>query len=305
MQTQALQVHKLSQLTGHQAALFALTADSEPGFFFSSGGDGWLVRWNVAEPDMGRLLAKTEAQVFSLLHLPSIKTLVAGTMHGGLHWIPLEEGGLSRNLAHHQRGVFALIAAEDWVFSAGGEGILSRWSVADGRVNESLHLSNRSLRTVDYCAARRELAVGSSDASIYVVDADTFSIRFVLSEAHSNSVFSVRYSPDGQYLLSGGRDAYLRVWDCNADFRQISAQPAHWYTINSIAWSPDGNFFATASRDRTIKIWDSKYFQLKKVLDSSRYGGHIRSVNTIIWLQDPQLLVSGSDDRSAILWQIK
>jgi WD40 repeat protein len=305
MQTIAPQIGKLAHLTGHQAAVFALAPDSEPGFFFSSGGDGWLVRWNPAEPELGRLVAKTEAQVFSLLHIASTKTLVAGTMHGGLHWIPLGEGGVTRNVAHHQRGVFALKEVENWMFSAGGEGVLSRWSLEEGRSIESLHLSNRSLRALDYCASRRELAVGSSDASIYILNADNFSILRVLHEAHSNSVFTVRYSSDGQYLLSGGRDAYLKVWDCNSDFRQISAQPAHWYTINSIAWSPDGHFFATASRDRTVKIWDGKYFQLLKVLDTIRYGGHIRSVNVLAWLQNPDLLISGSDDRSAILWEIK
>ncbi|MBK7939593.1 MAG: hypothetical protein IPJ82_22020 [Lewinellaceae bacterium] len=95
----------------------------------------------------------------------------------------------------------------------------------------------------------------------------------------------------------------MRVWDLENNFRLVSEQPAHLFTLNHIVFSPDGQFFATASRDKTIKIWDAATFQLLKVVDTIRNGGHINSVNRLLWL--PGCLVSCSDDRTVMLWWVE
>lgn len=295
-------IRKNAQLTGHNAAVYALAPGRQPHSFFSAAGDGWMVEWNLEAPDTGRLAAQAEAQLFSLCYLAERQLLLAGDMNGGLHWIALNQPEQTRDIAHHRRGVFALLEAEGWVFSAGGEGMLTRWSVTEMRSVESLHLSNRSLRALDYCPSRRELAAGASDQAIYLLDVDSLAIRHTIAWAHDNSVFAVRYSPDGRYLLSGGRDAHLRVWDTARGFAPVSAQPAHWYTLNDIVFHPQGHVFATASRDRTVKIWDAATFRLLKVLDTIRYGCHINSVNALLWHPHDFTLISGSDDRSIILW---
>ncbi|HRF39165.1 MAG TPA: hypothetical protein PK198_10275 [Saprospiraceae bacterium] len=303
MEKATFTILKKAQLTGHNAAVFALAPGRQPESFFSAAGDGWIAEWNLDAPENGRLVAQVESRIFSLLHLPEHGRLVAGNMDGGLHWIHLDDPDQTRNIAHHQRGVFDLKQVGDSVFSAGGEGVLTRWSAAEVRSVEGIHLSNRSLRSIDYCPARNELAVGASDFNIYLLDATSLQIRQTITRAHNNSVFAVRYSPDARFLLSGGRDAHLRVWDIGQGFALVSEQPAHWYTINSIAFHPEGRLFATASRDRTIKLWDASNFQLIKVLDTIRSGCHINSVNALLWLPHRNTLVSASDDRSMILWE--
>jgi WD40 repeat protein len=105
MSTHISSVRKIAQLTGHNAAVFALTPGKEPHTFFSGAGDGWIAQWNLDEPDTGRLSAKVEAQVFSLLHLPEHHILIAGNMNGGLHWIKPGHPDRTRNIAHHRKGV--------------------------------------------------------------------------------------------------------------------------------------------------------------------------------------------------------
>ncbi|MEN0005927.1 MAG: WD40 repeat domain-containing protein [Bacteroidota bacterium] len=299
-----LEVKKIAQLTGHNAAIFSLSPDTDPRYFYSAAGDGWIVHWDMEAPELGKLVAKVEQQVFSVLHLPQEQLLVAGNMNGGVHWVDPTAPAQQRNIAHHEKGVFDLIQIQDYVFSVGGGGVVTKWSITERRTLESLALTNQSLRCIDFCPTRNELAIGSSDNNIYLLDATDLSIRHSFFLAHSNSVFSVRYAPNGRYLLSGGRDAYLRAWDLDNDYALVSAQPAHWYTINDIAFHPNGHLFATASRDKTIKIWDSETFQLLKVLDTIRNGCHINSVNRLLWSQHKDYLISCSDDRSIILWNI-
>jgi len=298
----SLQVEKIHECTGHNAALYALAPGTAPEHFLTAGGDGWVVDWDREHPELGKLLAAVETQVFSICTLPEHNRIVAGNMNGGLHWIDLAAPDLTRNVQHHQKGVFGLLSLGPWVFSIGGDGMLSRWDAAKARAVESLVVSQEALRAIAYSETRNELALGASDRCIYLLDAETLAIRQVLNHAHANSVFSLAYFPSGEKLLSGGRDAMLRVWDLENQSALISEQPAHWFTINHVVFSPDGMYFATASRDKTIKIWDAQSIELLKVVDTLRCGGHTRSVNRLLWL--PDSLISCGDDRLAMRWKI-
>ncbi len=300
-----LTARKKAQLTGHNASIFALGKGPQADSFFSGAGDGWIVRWSLNDPEMGRLAARVDTQVFSLLYLPEWNRVVAGNMNGGLHWIQLDEPEKTRNIGHHKKGVFDILRIGPYVYTAGGKGLLTRWGAAEARSLESIQLSNQSLRCLAYCPRRNELAAGASDQAIYFLDADSLEVRLRLPNAHDNSVFTLQYTPDGAHLLSGGRDAMLKVWELDGGPALHSARPAHWYTINSIAFHPEGRWFATGSRDRAIKLWDAQSFQLLKVLDASRDGGHINSVNRLFWHPYHNYLISASDDRSMIVWEVE
>lgn len=301
-----LHVHKRHHLSGHNAAIFALQRGWEEATFLSAAGDGWIVSWDLHNPDPGRLLARAEEQIFSLARLPDERVLIAGTLSGGVHWIDLQHPDRTRNIAHHRRGTFALLPSPEGLFSVGGDGVLTRWSTDDRRAHESLRLSQQSLRCLDYSPERGELAVGGSDTNIYLLDARRLSLRATLPAAHDNSVFCLRYHPDRRHLLSGGRDAHLRVWDLQAPGAPaaVSAQAAHWFTLNALAFSPDGRLLATASRDKTVKIWDSTTFQLLKVVELIRSAGHRNSVNTLLWHPHRHELISAGDDRAIIIWEV-
>lgn len=299
-----MKIEKIHTCTGHRAAVYALAPGKDERHFFSAGGDGWVAEWNLDDPETGQLAASSGTQIFSLCSLPDGR-LVAGDMNGGVRWIDRSAPDVTRNIQHHAKGTFDILAAGMWVFTVGGDGILTRWDLEKGNSVESFQLSNQALRSISFSEKRKELAVGASDNSIYFLDAETFELRHTLKDAHTNSVFATAYSPDGGYLLSGGRDAMLRVWDLDLTPHSSPLTPnfpAHLFTVNHIVFSPDGQFFATASRDKTLKIWDAGTFQLLKVIDTMRHGGHINSVNRLLWL--PDCLVSCSDDRSVMLWRV-
>lgn len=309
-----VQIQKIAQLTGHNASIFALAEDKDAQHFLSAAGDGWIVRWDLENPELGKLIAKVETQIFALHYLVGHHNLVVGNMNGGVHWIDLDNPEATKNMTHHQKGVFDILKVGEHVFTLGGEGKITKWSAADGRSLESLHLSNQSLRSAAFLVRRsnneggilpnNDIAIGASDNNIYLLNKDTLKVNKTITNAHENSIFCVKFSPDGRYLLSGGRDAHLKIWDVKNDYQLLSSQPAHWFTINDIVFSPDGQLFATASRDKTIKIWDAQTFELLKVIDTIRNGGHINSVNCLLWSTYHNRLISCSDDRSIIIWEI-
>jgi WD40 repeat protein len=290
----------LHTCTGHNGALYALQPGFEPHTFLSAGSDGWIVQWDLHAPEFGKLLATVTTQVFSLCRLPNQQKLVAGNMDGGLHWVDLIDPAQTLNVLHHKKGVFDLLAVGDYLYSVGGDGVLTRWSTETQRAVESYQLSNQALRTLAYAPTRKELAIGASDGNIYLLDAETLAFRYTIQQAHAPSVFTVQYSPDAHLLFSGGRDAMLRVWEVSNIPAPLHAVPAHLFTLNHLVFSPDGRFFATASRDKTLKIWDTASLQLLKVVDVLRLDGHINSVNRLLWLEEG--LISCGDDRVVKIW---
>jgi WD40 repeat protein len=301
-----IRVKKITQLTGHNGAIYSLAEGEAKHLLLSAAGDGWIVQWDLVNSEVGRLVAKADKNLFAMQYaLRPSQNLLLGDMDGGLHWINLKNAALQNNIAKHQKGIFDIKIINNHAITIGGDGFLHRWNLQNKTITDSLQLSYQSLRCMDFSAAKNEIAIGSSDRNIYLLDATSLSLKTVISQAHTNSVFAVQYSPDSQYLVSGGRDAMLNVWHLEKEIKNIATQAAHLYTINKILFHHEGKFFATASRDKTIKIWDSQTFQLLKVIDVIKFGGHVGSVNTLFWSAYNHWLISGSDDKTLIVWEIE
>jgi len=300
-------LRRITERTGHNGAIYGLIkAGSTPaGAFLSYGGDGWLVDWSREDPELGQLRAQVAGgQLFAAVAIAEQNALVAGALDGGLHWLHPANQERNLHLRHHRKGIYALARVGEHLFAAGGDGILSKWSLATGRVVESLPLAGAALRCLCYDVVRNLLFVGSSDQRIYALDPT--SLRVIYDwVAHENSVFCLVRSPDGTHLLSGGRDAHLRRWLLREGLPPTAdlALPAHNFTLNALAFSPNGEWLLTASRDKTIKLWSAADLQLLKVGEGIRDRGHVNSVNALLWLDERHFLSAG-DDRRILEWEV-
>jgi len=298
-----ISIQHIRTLTGHNGAVYHLQKASN-GDFISAGGDGWIVRWTTEGEgvETGKLIAKTDTQIFSLLYDESNELLVAGDMHGELHFIYLDDSIETRRIQHHKKGVFGIKKYGDSIYTLGGDGILSKWNHQNLQNVESMKLSDQSLRSMT--ASSTAFYIGGSDRSITMIDRGMGKVINVEKYAHENSVFCLAFDTKVQHLLSGGRDAMLNIWTEGESLSIYKGITAHLFTINAIQFNPSGKLFATASRDKTIKIWDAQSYKLLKVIEAIRDLGHVNSVNHILWLSE-SILLSCSDDRTIKIWEIK
>jgi WD40 repeat protein len=296
-------VTKIDTFGGHRDCVYALTPGTDPGTFYSAGGDGLVVRWQLGKPDQGELLAKLPASIYSVTLQPDTAQLWLGQNYDGVHLIDPVQKREINSLKLTSSAIFAIDFYKNDAFVALGDGVVAVVDTEHVAVRRHLKAATQAARCLAINPVERELAVGYSDNSVRIFSLTTLDLIRIIP-AHTNSVFALTYSPDYRFLLTGSRDAHLKVWNVEKGYSLHQNIVAHLFTINRIAYSPNGQLVATGSMDKSIKLWDAETFRLLKVVDRARHAGHGTSVNTVCWLDD-QTLVSGSDDRTISVWSVQ
>jgi WD40 repeat protein len=298
----AITVEKVHTVKGHRDCVYTLSASSSSNIFFSGSGDGMIVQWDMEHPDDGSLIARMPQSVYALAHHRETDLVIAGHNYEGIHLLDWKNKKDVGSLKLTSAPIFDIAAVGEKLVVASGDGAVHLIEVNGLRIIHKNILSEKSARCVAVNLKSGHIVVGYSDNFIRVMDFDFKLIK--QWEAHKNSVFTVRYMPDGKRLISGSRDARLKVWDVESGYEQTTEIVAHMYAINHVEFSPDGKHFVTCSMDKSIKVWDLAELKLLKVIDRARHAGHGTSVNKLLWTSFNDQLVSASDDRTISVWHI-
>lgn len=116
--------------------------------------------------------------------------------------------------------------------------------------------------------------------------------------AHSDKVWSVAFSPDGQTVASASEDKTIKLWNPQAS-ELIRTFTGHTKPVLSVAFSPNGETLVSGSKDTTIKLWNPETGELIRTLK-----GHSKAVRSATFSPDGRILAScGWDaDNSIKIW---
>ncbi len=295
-----IEINKTAQLTGHKDSVYCLTQGKDDATFYSVGGDGFVIEWNLNDTSKGTLLTKLSNTIYTCHYDSFSEYLLVLQNNVGLHIIdPLNKKEL-KGIKLSGVSFFSVTATDSKIY-VGSE--IGEIYIIDKDTFEFQRflVSDKSIRSLS--VENDQLICGLSDHSIKVLNTETLVPKHNISNAHGKSVFTVQADSTHKQIISGGRDAHLKIWDSQT-FKAIKDIPAHIYPINTIAFKPDKSVFVSGSMDKTIKLWDSQNHKLHKVIDNARHGGHTSSVNSLLWTSHKNQLISCSDDRTIIVWSI-
>ncbi len=296
-------IQKLHTLTGHRDCVYTLQGSNKPSIFFSGAGDGMVVKWDMNHPDEGERLAQLPNSIYALHYSPVQNLLIAGHNYEGIHVLDWENKKEVASLNLTTSAIFDIQSFGKDLLIASGDGAITIVDSENLTIRRRLSFSEKNARTIAINKLRGEMAVGYSDNFIRIFDLDAFALKYEW-QGHSNSVFSLVYTPDFKFLLSGSRDARLKAWQTENNYAPHQEIAAHLYAINHIAFSPNGKHFVTCSMDKSVKVWRTADLTLLKVIDKARHAGHGTSVNKLLWSSFHNQLVSASDDRTLSIWDV-
>lgn len=118
-----------------------------------------------------------------------------------------------------------------------------------------------------------------------------------IAAAHRDTIYGVRFSPDGQYLATASADRLAKIFRV-ADRSLVRTLEGHTHHVLGVAWSADGRLLATASGDQTVKLWGFDNPTPMRTMrgDAYRIGPYKREVTSIAFVADTEHIVASSGD---------
>lgn len=287
----ALQVVKIREFIGHTQAVYSICKDSEEGFFFSSGSDGMIVRWNIKQSD-GVLIAKEKGAVYTLY--ADNDYLITGCIDGTISVFD-KDFNLQKKLQVSEKSIYGIYSYMNKYLILCGSGNAYCFNKLF-ELERTISVSDKSVRC--FVETENGFAIGASDNSIYKYDSN-FKLINVLS-THQDSVFALAFLKNENILVSSSKDAHIHFHLNDGEVVKI---PAHNLHVHTLALNEDQSTLLSGSMDKAIKIWDTNNKNLLKVINADKQEMHRSSVNKILWFGKNEF-ISCSDDRTIMCFEI-
>ena len=239
--------------------VYSLSFNADGTILASGHGDGTVYLWNVATKQQEAVFSRHASPVRSISFSPTDNKILVSMNNKELR------------LWDTETKKYKTI----WSDKTLQYSILSISFDPDGKILASGH--NNIIRLWD-------VATGKNKAELI---------------GHTDSVYSLGFSPDGATLISGSRDNTVRMWDVTIQKLKKTLK-GHTNPVTNVAYSIDGSMIASSSwRTDEVKLWDATTGMHRATLK-----GHISSTHSVSYSPNGSIIASGHADNTVKLWDV-
>jgi WD40 repeat protein len=126
----------------------------------------------------------------------------------------------------------------------------------------------------------------------------------VILTGHTDDVWQVLYSPNGQNILtvSWGQDYTVRIWDAQTGQQQRQMENLGW--VSSAAYSPDGSLVITGNSDGEVTVWDASTGETVRVIQIASNDQWSGQANAVAFSPDGTQIAAGGTNNRVEVWNL-
>ncbi|KIK93401.1 hypothetical protein PAXRUDRAFT_829029 [Paxillus rubicundulus Ve08.2h10] len=224
---------------------------------------------------------------------------------GGTPGVQMWDLLTGRNVGHFTGGGISSLCpvmfspSGDYVAVGYDTGEMNVWDVATGQQlfdpNQGTHQAPVTVLAFSWNSFF--VASGSTDATVYIWDISTRSLRHSLAY-HEGPVRCLLFSFNDSLIASGSDDALVITSNIKSG-QQVRKMKGHSAKINSISFSTDSSSIASGSDDQAVRLWDIR----TGVCLRTYTGSHKKPVKHVWITTDNKFLVSVCD-MNIYMWKL-
>jgi WD40 repeat protein/transcriptional regulator with XRE-family HTH domain len=300
----------LATFEGHIGWVWSV-AFSPDGTLLASGSTDSSVRvWDVQSGQCLQVLTDHTGSVRSVSFSPDGQQFASGSEDKTVRLWNLQ-GQCLCVLKGHTQSVYSVHFAPDQqtLASSSNDATIRIWDVSNGNCLSILQGHTNGVQCVRYSPDGQLLASGCRDGAIRLwsnylsqnrsskPNIITSSIK--LLQGHTDWVWNIAFSPDGQWLASASLDSTLRLWSV-PDRQPIHVLEGHTHDVYGLAISANSQLLVSTGKDYTVRLWNLQGGQNLKTL-----RGYIGGIHSLSLSSDDQLLASGGQNETIQVWRVQ
>ncbi len=117
-------------------------------------------------------------------------------------------------------------------------------------------------------------------------------------EGHSDAIYALALSPDGETLATGSYDQKIKLWSTTTG-AETKMLKGHNGGVFGLSFRADGKVLASASADRTVKLWD---VASGKRLDT--FSQPLKEQSVVAFAPDGKTVAAAGVDNRIRVWSV-
>jgi hypothetical protein len=243
----------------HIGAVNALCISVRQNILYSTGSDGKVCAWNLAENSpLQRIVASFTNRNLSMAVSSNGRWLAVGSDVGVIRIVDLTNPDNIIELKGHNGAVFSLAFSRDaqQLFSTASDKKILLWDIG-ARKSTVIYGEANMVRAIGTSPDGRFMVGGSDNGQLLLWDIKSEQMS-VLSSESSIPVYSLAFNATGTILATGDLKGGVKLW--NPYSRKLTRNlKSHSARVVDIKFSQTGDLMVTSSYDGTAFIFDTKF----------------------------------------------